>query len=298
MADRWIGIDVGYSQMRVAVLDAGGRTLAFENTYEPYGDGHDREVALARLRRLLKRLSSYKDVPVFLAGYCYEHSGVLELFREEGWTVEGYKGLNDVVGIYGLTEMKGHALVCGCGSFSQRVYVGRSNDIYWPGEDVVPKLPGWLLSGWDYAVFLLDLSKRAEGDLKWLAREVRKILGGDRLESSGHRWGALGPFIGRLIGHPELKRYLKKAAKSVIETRDVFWQHLDTEEPPALILGGGALGDENLWLLLEAELRELGAEAPVRVQGEPAVGLARYALYHPDADPWRYIGQECPSWLR
>src|ERR1051325_9431107 len=73
---RWIGIDQGYSHLAVAVVDEHGSALRSESTEEPEGNGHDRKTALARLGLLLDRLEDFRAVPVRLAGYCYQDSGI------------------------------------------------------------------------------------------------------------------------------------------------------------------------------------------------------------------------------
>ena len=55
--------------------------------------------------------------------------------------------MNDVVGVYGLTEMRGHAVVAGCGSWPQVVYLDPQNSVRWAGRDAAEELPNWLLSG-------------------------------------------------------------------------------------------------------------------------------------------------------
>jgi hypothetical protein len=80
--------------MSIAVLDEADHVLAIERTREPRGDGHKRDVALARLRDLLSRLGGLREAPVQVSGYCYEHTGVHESFTEAGWTVVASKALN------------------------------------------------------------------------------------------------------------------------------------------------------------------------------------------------------------
>ena len=92
----WVGIDCGYSQMSIAVLDQDGHVLAIERT-RPRGDGHSGEVALARVLVLLERLPGCRTRQR-LAGYCYD-LGVVEAFGPR-WTVIEAKPLNDVVGIW------------------------------------------------------------------------------------------------------------------------------------------------------------------------------------------------------
>lgn len=297
MVNRWIGIDNGCSQMTIAILDSRSDIVAMERIREPLGDGHSRDVALARLHCLLRRLDDFRCIPARLAGYCYEDSGVLEAFIAAGWTITGCKVLNDVVGFYGLTDMNGHTIVGGCGSFSQVVYVNTANTVYWPGDDVTARLPRWLLSGWEYASFLLELSKREyAGEFDWLAREVRDILGGETLESPGCRWGNLGPLLDRLYGYEELNQFIAQAADVVLKTRNVFMEHIRTAEPPRVVLGGGAIRNDCLWKALKAELGKQGEDI-IRIEGEPAIGLARFASSCPDADAWAYIGHKKPSWL-
>jgi len=297
LSERWVGIDCGYSQMTIAIIDDKDNLIALKRTYQPAGDGHSREVAIARLKLLLHDLNDFSSIPVKLSGYCYEHSGVIEAFKEAGWTVNGCMALNDVVGFYGLTDMSGNAITFGCGSFSQIVYVDNENNICWPGDDVVAKLPKFMLSGWDYAAFLLDLSKREESrGLSWLRKAVQDTLGADSLEASGHRWGHLGPMMEKLLGTDELKQFLSCAAKSVIQIKNVFMEHLKGCEPPGIVFGGGAVRSDALWGEFKAELASRGENA-IRVEGEPAVGLARFAACNTGANPWSYIGQKRPSWL-
>jgi hypothetical protein len=295
--ERWVGIDCGYSQMTIAILDDRINLIASERTCEPTGDGHNREVAIARLKVLLRDLSDFSSVPVKLSGYCYEDSGIIETFREAGWIVNDCKALNDVVGFYGLTDMSGNIITCGCGSFSQVVYADIENNICWPGEDVDAELPNWMLSGWDYASFLLELSKRENScELVWLQKAVQDTLGGDALKTSGHRWSYLGPMVEGLLGTNELGQFLAHAADSVIQTKNVFMEHLKGYESPRIIFGGGAVRSEALWAALKSEFVKRG-ESVMRVEGEPAVGLARFAAYNADANPWAYIGLKRPSWL-
>lgn len=297
MIERWVGIDCGYSQMTIAILDDRDNIIALERTCEPIGDGHHRDVAIARLKVLLHRLTDLSCVPVKLSGYCYENSGVIETFKEAGWAVKDCKALNDVVGFYGLTDMSGHTITCECGSFSQVVYVDRENNICWPGDDVAAELPDWLLSGWNYASFILELSKRENHcGLEWLRKAVRDTLGRETLETSGNRWSYLGPMLGKLQGTAELEQFLFRAVESVLQTKNVFMRHLKGYEPPKIILGGGAVRNEALWTALKAEFVKRG-ESVVRIEGEPAVGLARFAIYNADVNPWSYIGSKRPSWL-
>ena len=297
MHGRWVGIDCGYSQMTVAVVDVGAGVVALERTREPSGDGHSCGVALARLHTLLGRLRGARHEPASLAGYCYTHSGVVEAFREAGWSIEGCMALNDVVGFYGLTEMRGNALVGGCGSFDQVVYVSHDNNVQWPGDDLSAELPRWLLSGREYAAFLVDLAGRdAESRVAWLAQAVSDTLGGQNLESSDGRWGQLGPLLTKLLDHPAVGHFIADAADSVAQTRLVFQRHLGLSEPPAVILGGGAVSDEGLCSMLSAELESRGTVVTL-ARGEPAIGLARFALRNPGADAWSYVGREKPSWL-
>jgi hypothetical protein len=239
-----------------------------------------------------------KSVPVRIAGYCYENSGVIEEFEKEGWPVEGCKALNDVVGFYGLTDMRGHAVVAGCGSFSQVIYVNAANDICWPGDDVTAEMPPWLLSGRDYASFLLDLSKKTgDGELSWLSKAVRKTLGSETPESSGHSWSYLGPLIEKLIGYKELYKFITQAVENIVKTENVFRRYIKNTGSPVVVLGGGAVKDEKLWELISIDLQKQGLENIIRVKGEPAVGLARYAACYTNADAWTYIGNKRPSWL-
>lgn len=293
----WVGIDCGFSQMSLAIVDAKSRVLVVERTREPRGDGHDREVALARLRRLLARLETWRRIPVALAGYCYDHAGVHEAFAEAGWNVVETKPLNDVVGIYGLTEMAGHAVVGGCGSWPQVVYVDAASDIFWPGDDVATRLPEWPLSGWSYAKFLIELSTR-DGDPRWsrLRRLLRERLGSKGFDVSNERWSDVGPLLKELLDYPEVREYLARAADTVLEIRDVLWQESGRPDAPKVIVGGGSVREEKLWEIVESELHVKGVEVE-RVTGEHAVGLARYAMRHPDANPWSVVGNQRPAWL-
>src|SRR5690606_38540638 len=135
---------------------------------------------------VLAKLRPFRGEPVWLAGYCYEHSGVVEAFQQEGWTVAGVTPLNDVLGVYGLTPMAGHAVVCGCGSWPQAVYVDEANHIRWPGEDVAASMPDGLPSGWAYANFLVGHARRDPGD-ESLARAVEEKLGGFSVDRADGR---------------------------------------------------------------------------------------------------------------
>ena len=279
--DRWVGIDQGYSQLGVAIVDADGAVLASERSRTPDAEGHDRDVALARLRGLLDRLKRFRDLPVRLAGYCYEDSGVAAAFAAAGWTVAGTKALNDVVGVYGLGEMRGHTVVAGCGTYSQVVYVDERQAVRWPGADVAAELPGCLPSGPAYARFVAG--RGWAGD----AAEV---------EASARLWAELGPMLSAKLDEPESQAFLTRTAAAVVQTRDVLWRHSAAAQPPNVVLGGGAVGDPRLWRALQERLREDGV--PVRrAEGDPAVGLARFALAHPHADPWAVIGKKRPGWL-
>jgi hypothetical protein len=297
MVERWVGIDCGYSQMTIAILDDRVNIIALERTCEPIGDGHDRGVAIARLKVLVNRLKDFSCVPVKLSGYCYDNSGIIETFREAGWTVNGCKALNDAVGFYGITNMSGNTIIGECGSFSQVIYVGSDNNIYWPGDDVAAELPNWMLSGWSYASFLLELSKRENTcELTWLRQAVRDILGGGTIKISDNRWSYLGPMLERLNGTTELEQFLARAAESVLKSKDIFMRHMRVCEPPKIILGGGAVQNDELWSELKTEFEKRGEDV-IRIEGEPAVGLARFAAYKPNANPWAYIGSKRPSWL-
>ncbi len=271
---RWIGIDQGYSQMGLAVLAPDGQVLASERTSRPAGDGHDREVALTRLRRLLARVAHLGTEPVRLAGYCYQHSGVAEAFAAAGWTVAGTKALNDVVGVYGLTAMRGHVLVAGCGTYGQLVYIDHLQAVRWPGEDVRPRLPDWLLSGEAFARFV--------------ARDPA---------IPAAVFAQVGPRLSESLEDPPAQAFLSRAADAVVETRDVFARHAGAAgSPPEVVLGGGAVRDDRLWQRLSAGLAARGVAAH-RAAGDPAVGLARYAAAFPVADPWAFVGRERPAWL-
>lgn len=294
---RWVGLDCGYSHMGIAVLDESGHVLAVERTHLPQGDGHSRDVALARLHVLLERLRSFADLPVRLAGYCYEHAGVHQAFEYAGWTVVGSKALNDVVGIYGLTDMRGNVIVGGCGSWPQMVYVDKANAVRWPGDDVLADMPVWPLSGRSYAEQLLKLSQRNDlGELSWLRQAVSNRLGADDIEQSGHRWGTLGPLLAQALEHAEVKGFLAAAANSIVQIRGVVQRYTAIDEVPRIVIGGGAVSDERIWVALQREFRPRSIDVE-RVEGDPAVGLARFALHSPDADAWAVIGQMKPLWL-
>lgn len=296
MAYRWVGIDCGFSQMSMAIIDERDRILAVERTRQPRGDGHQREVALARLRELLTRLRSLRDEPVWLAGYCYDHADVYEAFEQEGWTVAGGTPLNDVVGVYGLTDMPGHVVVCGCGSWSQVVYADRANAILWPGDDVSGMMPKWLLSGWAYANFLVDFAAQNPRTQLALARAIEEKLGGTSIDRADGRWGELGPLLSSLVDRPDVRRFLSQAAAAVVETRDLFWRVIRSTEAPGIVIGGGAVRDDRLWAVLEFELQSRGVRA-LRVVGEHAVGLARFAKHNPGVNAWSFVGAKKPSWL-
>lgn len=295
---RWVGIDQGYSQMGLAVIDATGKILAVHRTREPRGNGHDRDVALARLHRLLARVDALRDAPVHLAGYCYEHSGVAEAFADAGWTVAGQKALNDVVGVYGLTPMPGHVVVACCGTFSQAVYIDERQAVRWPGGTAAAQLPEWPLCGQAYADFLVNWSRNEPASPT--AKAVRAILGhtpeGGSPEPTADHWADLGPLLSDSLEHPTARAFLAQAAAAVVETRNVFWRHAGTPQPCDLVLGGGAVADDRLWSLLAEHCRTQGLHVH-RAAGEPSVGLARYALSHPEADPWSFIGDKPPDWL-
>lgn len=296
-AGHWVGIDQGFSQMGLAILGPGGDVLASEKTREPAGDGHDREVALARLRTLLARVEAWRDVPVHLAGYCYEESGVAQAFAAAGWSVAGTKGLNDVLGVYGLTAMRGNVVVAGCGTYSQVVYVDDHQDVRWPGDDVAERLPEWLLSGRAYAGFIVERARQgadpATGDLR---AAVRRLLGAASVETTPQAWGALGRLLPDVVDVPGTRAFLHHAAAAVLATRDVLWGHSGAARAPEVALGGGAVRDDRLWAPLAGLLAAQGA-AVSRVEGGPAVGLARFALAHPEADAWAVIGRRRPAWL-
>lgn len=296
---RWVGIDQGYSQMGLAVVASDGTVLASARTREPVGDGHARDVALARLGRLLPRVEHLRDVPVRLAGYCYEKSGVCEEFRRSGWLVEGWKALNDVMGVYGLTAMRGHTVVGGCGTFGQLVYVDRDQTVRWPGDDVAARLPEWPLSGRGYANFLVSLAKeapRAAAPPPDWVRSVDAIVGSASVDDSPQTWSALGPLLGGMLSMPEARAFVSRAVTAVIETHGVLWRCSGADGPPALVLGGGGLSDGRLWALVADDLRRQGVGAE-RAQGDLAAGLARFAMAHPEADPWAVIGDVRPAWL-
>lgn len=281
-AGRWVGIDQGYSQMGIAILEADGAVAASLRLREPRTDGHDRAAALARLRLLLARLRRWRGAPVRLAGYCYSDSGVAEAFAEAGWTVAGAMGLNDVVAVYGLSAMRGHAVVAGCGTYAQVVYVDARHGIRWPGDDVAPDLPPWPLSGEAYARFVAE-----------------RGMAGDGLEvgASPSRFAELGSRLTGMLDEPETGAFLDRAAAAVARTRDVFWRHSGAARPPQVLVGGGAVGAPRLWAEVAVRTRACGVSVR-RVEGPPAVGLARFARAHPDADPWGVVGGRPPAWLR
>ena len=279
---RCVGIDQGYSQMGIAILEPGGALLASERLREPHTDGHDRAVALSRLHVLLARLKPFRDAPVRLAGYCYADSGVAQAFEEAGWTVVGTSALNDVVGVYGLSDMRGHAVVAGCGTYAQVVYVDARQAVRWPGEDVAPELPPWLLSGEAYARFVAEQGRAPDGA---------------DVAASPWRWAALGPALTGMLDAPDARRFVARAAEAVVRTRDVFWRHSGRSRPPDVLMGGGAVAAPGLWAAVEKQARARGV-ALRRVEGPPAVGLARFAMTHPDADAWAVIGETPPAWLR
>lgn len=268
--NHWVGIDCGYSHLCVAVLDDAGNVLAVEDAHHPQGNGHDRDVALARLQHILTRLSDFRNHPVHLAGYCYDDSGVESAFSSSGWSVVGSTALNDVVGIYGLTRMRAHALVAGCGSHSQLVYIDSNNNVCWPSDRLAQQLPDWLLCGSAYAQFMHE--------------------GGDR------SWTEYGALFATLTNLPNTRAYLQRAADVARETRDAFWQACGSQEPPALVMGGGAIKDDRVWERLEVELNARGITAN-RVLGVHAAGLVRYALAHPLANAWSFVGDQPPGWL-
>jgi len=272
----WVGIDQGYSHLAVAVVDRYGVVLRSESTGEPEGNGHDRDVALARLGLLLDRLEDLRAVPVRLAGYCYSHSGVSEAFTERGWGVEDVMALNDVVGVYGLTGMHGHVVVAGCGSWSQEIYMDPQNNVRWAGGDAAQALLDWLLNGNAYARFLREYGLGAD-------------LPEDDFRDAGYRLEAL-------IDHPEVRAFVRRAAEAARKNRDVFWRYCGQQEAPLLVMGGGAVRGDAVWRVLEEELVNVGVH-PTRVTGDQAVGLVRFAMVNPTADPWGFIGSERPSWL-
>lgn len=263
-----VGIDCGFTHLTVALLDVTGNMVAIESAREPAGNGHDKHVALARLRNTLEQLRDLRNQPVDLAGYCYNDSGVREAFLDAEWTVVDSVPLNDVVGVYGLTEMRGHVLVGGCGSYSQIVYIDRQNNVCWPADDLMGELPTWLLCGDEYSKFM----------------------------QGAYAWPNTGRLLSETIHLPPTQEYLRRAAKAVRETRDVLWRHLDCDEPPRVVLGGGAVRDARLWERLDAILEEFAVKAD-RVVGTQAVGLARSATLHRKANAWAYIGDRPPSWL-
>ncbi len=297
LACRWVGIDCGYSQMGIAVLDEADHILAAARTHQPQGDGHSKEVALARLRILLNRIHAFRDSPVRLAGYCYEHMGVYETFRDAGWHVIGSKALNDVIGIYGLTDMPGNVVIGGCGSWPQVVYVDEANVVHWPGDDVTTEMSDWLLSGWCYAKFLVKLSQRKDlPQVDWLRQAVRERLGEADLIKSNDRWGTLGTLLPQMLECPEVRQFLAAAASAVVETRNILWKYSLHHSAPAVAIGGGAVSDERIWAVLGSELQSRGMTVN-RVVGNHAVGLARFAKHNPDVNAWAFIGRERPSWL-
>ena len=57
---------------------------------------------------------------------------------------------------------------------------------------------------------------------------------------------------------------------------------------------GRAVSDERIW----AVLRDGFDRSYGRVEGDHAVGLARFAKRNPEADAWAVVGKVRPSWLR
>jgi hypothetical protein len=49
--------------MGIAVLDQNGQVITAMRTYKPEGDGHSRDVALARLHVLLEQMHSFRELP-------------------------------------------------------------------------------------------------------------------------------------------------------------------------------------------------------------------------------------------
>jgi hypothetical protein len=294
---RWVGIDQGYSQMGLAIVSADGQVLASVKTREPGGDGHDRDVALARLRGLLGRVHAMRHGPVRLAGYCYAESGVREAFAQAGWTVRGEWALNDVLGVYGLTAMPGHAVVAGCGTYSQVVYIDRRQAVCWPGDDVAAELPEWLLSGEAYAGFVAALSheEHAGAGAEWV-RQVAETLGPAAVDVAPATWCRLGPLLSAMLDAPSARAFVERAATAVVQARDVFWRYAQSSRPPDVILGGGAVADDGLWWILAEAVSRHGMR-PERAAGDPAVGLARFAMAHPHADAWAFVGRVRPAWL-
>lgn len=273
-----VGIDCGHSHLTVAIVDGSERVLAIQSANTPGGDGHNREIALSRLRQVLPRLGEFSRQPATLAGYCYGHSGVREAFEKAGWSVERTFALNDVVGIYGLSGMPADVVVGGCGTSSQVVCVDAAGCVGWPGADVERELPEWLVSGRAYASFL------QESGLMPPAVSV------------SHRWVESGRLMNELIDEPAARTFIGRAAEAVRQTVDVLWKNFDGDLTRTVILGGGAIAGERLWATLHGELLSLELD-PQHVVGDPAVGLARYAIRFPSADPWRFIGTERPVWL-
>lgn len=267
----WIGIDCGYSQLSVSVLDGAGNTTAHGRAQVPLGDGHAHGIALARLQTILNTLSPLTTprTPSILAGYCYDHSGVRAAFENAGWPVVGAMPLNDVVGVYGLTEMPGHVMLAGCGSFPQVVYIDAHNNVCWPSDAVAAALPAWPLSGDAYGRFMARAYREAKG---------RRLLSDT-------------------LGRPETRQYLQQAAHAIRETRAVLWNLSGQHDPPRIVVGGGAVSPTNVWAHVASALNAIGIAAE-RVVGDQAAGLARYALHHRDANAWAYLGDAPPSWLR
>lgn len=264
----WAGIDCGYSYLTVAILDEVGRTLDIGDARLPLGNGHERSVALARLQAVLPELQRWRDRPIILAGYCYTDSGVRDAFETAGWQVVGDIALNDVVGVYGLSQMQTHVVVCGCGSFSQLVYVDTQHNICWLWDTLAAELPQWPLCGEAYARFI----QHAYGDT------VANGLLSDTLN--------LLP----------TQQYLRQAAQAIRATRDIFWHHSGMPTPPMLVLGGGAIRHAGLWQFVARELAT-GDCAVERVTDEQAIGLAQFAMRYRTANAWGHIGDKPPSWL-
>ena len=59
----------------------------------------------------------------------------------------------------------------------------------------------------------------------------------------------------------------------------------------------GAVRDARLWALLAEQWRAQGARVR-RAVGDPAVGLARFAMSYPEAGAWAVIGRRRPAWLQ
>jgi len=265
----WAGIDCGYSHLTVSLLDDLGETLIICDAREPLGNGHDPSVALARLQAILPQLQKWRTAPITLAGYCYTDAGVRAAFEAAGWRVVDAVALNDVVGVYGLSQMEANVVVAGCGSFSQLIYVDHYHNICWPSDQLVAELPVWPLSGEAYGDFI----QRAYPDRTY-------------------------QLLSESLDQVATQHYLRQAAQTITAIRNAFWHAsgLASASPPKVVVGGGAIRHEGLWQWVAQALMEVDCSLE-RVQGEQAIGLIRYAVRHRTANAWGYIGDRPPSWL-